>query len=326
MAIIHVDESTVGAPNSGRISGTAGDLYAMLKYALPLNGWAVEYDDAVNFRAVFRPGTGNRFRLYVNDLAADTGSAGKCIVRGCENASGTLYANLTDPFPTQAQVVDANSNWIKSSAVSATARAFDIWVGETWVKYSVNWGGSANTWELHQFGDFAPSLSGDSYNTLCYVRNNSGIAGSAVWSTSLITSGTGGSSVLWIARTYDGTVKSVRGGVLGKLNQNLLGVVTSTINTSLLGPTSGIDYEKCNLYDSGSGTGTVSATKAIVCRGWIPNLLIPQNGGAGTINTRDTFTNSATGLTLGRIVTSSSGGASGFVGIQESDDWTPPNG
>jgi hypothetical protein len=328
MAIIHVTEATVGAPNSGRISGTAGDLYAMLKYALPLNGWAVEYDDAVNFRAVFRPGTGNRFRLYVNDLAADTGSAGLCIVRGCENATGTLYANLVDPFPTQAQIADANSNWVKSSAVSATARAFDIWVGETWVKYAVNWGGTTNVWELHQFGDFAPSLSGDSYNTFCYVRNSAVIGGSAIWlgTGGLIANGTGASAAIWLARTYDGTVKSVRSGVLVKLGQNAIGAISSSINASLSGPTSGLDYEKCNLYDSGSGSGTVSASEAIICRGWIPNLLLPQNGGRGTINTRDDFTNSATGLTIGKVVCGANAATSGFVGIQESDDWTPPSG
>lgn len=325
MAIIHVTEATVGAPNSGRISGTAGDLYAMLKYALPLNGWAVEYDDAVNFRAVFRPGTGNRFRLYVNDNATDSGSAALCIVRGCENASGTLYANLTDPFPTQALVGDTLSNWIKSSAVSATARAFDLWIGETWVKYSVNWGGSSNIWELHQFGDFAPSLPGDSYNTFCTVRNSATIGGSAQWpgTSGLLVTASGGSPGFWIARSYDGTAKSIRGGVSGKINQNNIGIISASMGAALTGPTSGIDTEKLTIYDSGSSSGSVSATLCIPTRGWLPNLLSPQHGGKGALNTRHSYTETPF-MATGKVVTAGTATGSAFVIVQESDDWVPP--
>ena len=147
MAIVHVTEATVGAPNSGRISGTNGDLYAMLKYALPLNGWAVEYDDAVNFAAVFRPGTGNRFRLHVNDNSAVSGAATLAVVRGCENASAPT--TLVDPFPKVANIANSNCNWVKSFAANTTARKFDIYVGTTWVWYAVNQSGYTNDWETH---------------------------------------------------------------------------------------------------------------------------------------------------------------------------------
>ena len=113
MAITHVSETTVGAPNSGRISGTNGDLYAMMKYAVQLQGWAVEYDDTINFACVLRPATGNRFRLHLNDNSATSGNAGLCVVRGCENASAA--ATLVDPFPTVALVANGSSNSLSAS-------------------------------------------------------------------------------------------------------------------------------------------------------------------------------------------------------------------
>lgn len=324
MSIIHIDESTVGAPNSGRISGTAGDLYAMLKYAAPLNGWAVEYDDAVNFRCVLRPGTGNRFRLYVNDNATDSGSAALCIIRGCENASGTLYANLTDAFPTQALVGDTLSNWIKSSAVSATARAFDLWIGETWIKFSVNTNGGTNVWDLHQFGDFAPSLAGDSYNTFCHVRNQSGLT-TALWASTngiILTVTTGAPATFWIVRSYDGSAKSVRGGIPGKANQSTIGLIASAPQ-ALTGLTSGIDTEKVSIFDSGSSTTTSSTVLCLPVRGWIPNFLSPQHGGRGAVNTRYSYTETPF-MATGKVVTVANNATGGFAVVQESDDWTPP--
>lgn len=322
MAIIHVDESTPGLPNAGRLSGTNGDLVGIMDIALPLNGWAIEYTSG-NAR-VYRPGTGNRFRLHMNDDSAASGNAGLCVVRGCENASNAT--TLVDPFPTVSRVADTSANWVKSSAANTTARLFDIWVGETFVIYAVNWSGSTNMWELHMFGDFAPSLAGDSYNTFCTVRNSSNPFGNAIWTgtTGFIANATGGSSGFWICRSYDGTVKSVRGGYTAKLNQSLLGVVSPSLNTAQNGPTSGIDTEKMVIYDSGSGSGTVSGTLALPIRGWIPNLLSPQNGGSGSLSTRYSYTESPY-MTTGKVVTSSNGGASGFAVVQESDDWVPPS-
>jgi hypothetical protein len=325
VTITHFNESSVGSPNGGRISGTAGDLYAQIKWAAPQNGWGIEYDDPVNFRLVIRPGTGNRFRLYVNDNATDSGSAGLCIVRGCENATGTLYANLVDPFPTQAQVADNQCNWNKSSTINTTARAFDLWIAETFVLYAVNWSGTSNLWELQGFGDFAPSLSGDSYNTYCATRGSSTIGGSAIWSgvNGFLCSNIAGSPGFWICRTYDGTVKSVRGGVLGKLGQSNIGVIATALNGALAGPTTGIDTEKFSIWDSGSGSGTVSGTLCLPVRGYLPNLLSPQHGGRNTLNTRHSYTESPFMVT-GKVVTASNAAGGPFAVVQESDDWVPP--
>jgi hypothetical protein len=324
MAIIHVDESTVGLPNSGRLSGTNGDLVGILDVALPLNGWAIEYTTG-NAR-IYRPGTGNRFRLYVNDDSAVSGDARLATVRGCENASAASNAGLVDPFPTSSQITDANSNWIKSSLASTAARNFDIWVGEDFVWYSPNIGGATNVWELLFFGDIAPALAGDSYNTLITIRN--GAAGaSASWASNnqLLINSINGSPATYLCRSYDGTVKSTRSGVLSKATQSTFGVFSTGINAALTGPTTGADYEKTPIIDTGSNTATGSATLFIPTRGWLPNLLSPQNGGRGALNTRDDLTSTPT-MATGKIVCVANTANSGFAIIQESDDWTPPSG
>jgi hypothetical protein len=324
LAIVHVNESTPGLPNSGRLSGTNGDLVGILDVALPLNGWAIEYSTG-NAR-IYRPGTGNRFRLYVNDDSAVSGDARLATVRGCENASAASNAGLVDPFPTSSQITDANSNWIKSSAANTTARNFDIWVGEDFVWYSPNIAGTTNVWELLFFGDIAPALAGDSYNTLVTIRN--GVSGtSATWANSgnLITNSLNGSPACYLCRSYDGTVKSTRSGVMTVATQSGFGVFSPSINASLLGPTTGVDFQKVPLMDTGSNTATVSATLCLPTRGWLPNILQPWNGGRGALNARDDLTSTPV-MALGKIVAASNLTAGSIAVIQESDDWTPPSG
>ncbi len=322
MAIIHFDETTVGLPNSGRIAGVNGDLVTQLDYMLPLNGWAIEYSTG-NAR-IYRPGTGNRFRLYVNDDSSVSGDARFAVVRGCENASAASNAGLVDPFPLASQVADASCNWLKSSLANTTARAFDIWVGETWVRFSCNYSGGTNVNELHDFGDFAPALSGDSYNTLCTTRNSTN-ANTNTWSGSggWVPTAVGGSSRVYYARSFDGTVKSVLGGALPLFGQTTLGVINSALPAANAGPTTGIDTQYTQLYDSGSNTGTVSGSLALPTRGWWRNLLSPQHGGRSTVNNRFPYTDSPS-MALGRVVTAANTSTGGFVVVQESDDQVFP--
>lgn len=285
--------------------------------ALPLNGWAIEYSTG-NAR-VYRPGSGNRFRLHMNDDSATSGSATRCVVRGCENASDAT--TLVDPFPTVAQVANASANWNKSDAASTAARLFDIWVGETFVIYAVNWSATTNLWEVCFFGDFAPSLSGDSYNTLCTVRNTTTTGGGEVWANSAgwINTNQNGSSRVYLCRTYDGTVKSVLGAVSGKSNQTTIGLIGANVPAAGLGPTSGIDTQIFSIYDSGVQSGTVSSSLALPIRGFLPNILSPQHGGPGSFNTRYNYAQTPY-MASGKVVR----GFNGWAVIQESDDWVPP--
>lgn len=325
MAIIHVTEATGGLPNAGRLSGTNGDLVGILDVALPLNGWAIEHTTG-NAR-VYRPGTGNRFRLYVNDDSTISGDARLATVRGCENASAASNAGLTDPFPLASQSADGLSVWIKSSTATTTARAFDIWVAETFVIFSVNAGSTTNIWDLQFFGDIAPALPGDTYNTVCTVRNSVSTAAATLWQSNggIATTSINGSGGTYLCRSYDGTIKSTRSGHILKGPSSTFGVLSTAINTALNGPTTGADYEKTSLMDSGSQSATVSATLCIPTRGWLPNILIPQNGGRGGVNARDDLTNTPS-MTLGKIVTQANTANSGYAIIQESDDWVPPSG
>jgi hypothetical protein len=326
LAIVHVDESTPGLPNSGRLSGTNGDLVGILDVALPLNGWAIEYTTG-NAR-IYRPGTGNRFRLYVNDDSTASGDARFALVRGCENASAASNAGLVDPFPLSSQIADASCNWHKSTAASTAARVFDIWVGETFVILAVNINGVANTWDLNFFGDYAPSLSGHTYNTMVSLRNSSNATTTTVnfaqWggpSYSALTS----PLRLFGARDYTGTVKSTVLAVAPIGNNSSIGTITG-LPVAGAGVTTGIDTLKMSLVDYGASSGSPDTTKMQLIAGWMPNLLYPTHSGRGAINTRDEYTNTSAGMATGKVVTNGTAASAAIIVVQESGDWAPPNG
>lgn len=319
MAIIHITEATGGLPNSGRLSGTDGDLVGILDVGLPLNGMAIEYT-ATNAR-IYRAGSGNRFRLYVNDQASISGAATFAVVRGCENASAASNASITDAFPTAAKIADGSSNWIKSSTANTTARAFDILVAPTWIAYAVNFNGSANVWDFGWFGDFVPTLSGDPYATACAVRNTSATTVSSAMDGTNAATG----NICWnICRSCDGTVKSTTGGVQAYISGKI-GAIT-TAPQAQAGPTTGIDRFQAITMDTGSTTTTMSTTLGLVQRGYIPNFWVPLHGGKGALNARDTFTDTAynpsSAFQIFTVVSNVSG--SGFGIIQTTDDWVQP--
>jgi len=319
MAIIHVNESTGGLPNSGRLSGTDGDLVGIMDVALPLNGWAIEYTSG-NAR-VYRPGTGNRFRLHMNDAAAASGAANRVVVRGCENASNAT--TLTDPFPTVAIQADSLANWIKSSTVNTTARAFDIYVGETWVWFWVNPTGATNSWEGHFFGDCPSAYAGDSYNTLCTTRNTT--ATGVTFFNNSTTGATGNAKLYW-CRSYDGTVKGTQSSI--NFYTTTLGVVTS-FPTVFSGPSSSLDTQKLSLCDTGSTGTTPDSSKGIPVRGYLPNMRAALHAGRQltTPNSRDDYTDTAYDAAFTGIVYCFTNNAGGGVLVAESSDtWAPPSG
>jgi hypothetical protein len=111
----------VGAPT---LSGEDGKLYDVLKWALPLLGWSIEFDDSVNFRAAFRNDTlagGTGGYLRVVDKAADIGLDARFTqLNAYETMSdvdtGTRKAPNTDV-----------SYWAKSVAANSTTRKWRIW-------------------------------------------------------------------------------------------------------------------------------------------------------------------------------------------------------
>lgn len=316
MAFVHYTEASGGLPNSGRLSGTNGDLVGILDVVLVAAGWAIEYTSG-NAR-VYRPATGNRFRLHVNDDSAVSGNAGFAVVRGCENASAA--ATLIDPFPQVAQIADGSCNWIKSSAANTTARNFDIYASDTWVFYAVNFSGTSNFWEWHFFGDIPAIYSGDTYNTVCCVRNTVSTASTNMYP--CCSSVNAGSQRIFWARCYDGTVKSTQGAVFGGFPA--IGSNSSNFATPQNGPSGKVDIEKIVLSDTGSQTTALTAAKALSRRGVMPNLWNPQHGGFGALNVRDTWTDTVyNGSAVFSEVSTTVNSA--FIVIETTNTWSPPS-
>lgn len=319
MAVIHVTEATGGLPNSGRLSGTDGDLVGILDVGLLLNGWSIEFTSG-NAR-VYRPGSGNRFRFHFNDAAASSGDARLCIFRGAESA--TTATALTDPFPTVAEIADGSSNMIKSSTANTTARNFDLFVGTTWFMLFVNYNGSTNNWDVILGGDCSPNLSGDTYNTISAVRNSAvATSNGNVWSSGSNTS-VGNAPLHW-SRSFDATVKSTTAGFVNL--GSTLGVISGT-PTAQSGPSTGIDMEKAAVLDTGSTTTTASNTLAIPKRGYFPNLWLGQHGGRGAVNSRDTFTNSTYNASAAfQIFCVGNASSSAWIIVETTDTWSIPSG
>lgn len=312
MAIVHLTEASSGAPT---LSGTDGALVAIMDWALVQNGWAIEATSG-NYR-VYRPGSGNRFRLCMRDESAGSGQAYLTVVRAAENfVSATSW---TDPSPTVAEQADSASVWIKSTTASATARNYDIFLSPTWVMFFCNLGGSSNVWEFHFFGDVSPALAGDSYNTIILVRGTNST--SVQWGSCAAANFTTSTMPWYWVRSYDGTVKASRGSPM--TNSNGLGNMVNAQNAQA-SPTSGIDTNKISLCDIGAGSGTPTAI-GLPIRGYLPNLRNPLHNGRGSVNARDTYTMTGYNPSFqGVVFTVSASAASQFAVVENSDTWSPP--
>lgn len=324
MAIIHVDETYPGLPNSGRLSGTNGDLVGIMDIALVANGWSIEYSSG-NAR-IYRPGSGNRFRLYMNDDSASSGAATMCLVRGCENASSASDAGLVDPFPLPALVANNLSNWTKSNLANTTARTFDIWVSPTWVIFSCNWNGTAQQYTFNFFGDVGAALPGDSYNTICMVGNTTNANIQQGWGWGNTTNSSTGALYLIWARSFDGTVKSTRGQTTWVSTS--VGALSAG-SQAQAGPTGKVDRQKIPLQDMGNSTVGATFVPAIglVTRGWMPNVWMPLHVGKGTLSGRDTFIDTGYNASADfSVVSKGSGVNDAFFIIETTDTWSIPSG
>lgn len=315
MAIVHLTEASASAP---RLSGTNGDLCLVLDWALVQNGWSIDFSSG-NKRC-YRPGSGNRFIMYVEHDSAISGNAGLAVVRGAESQAAGV---LTDSFPTVAQIANANCNWLVSSAASTTARNFDIYLAPTFVIMCINFGGGTNVWEVHFWGDIPPTLSGDSYNTLAFNRNSTA-TGSAVFYARSVSSFAGSPSWWW-ARSYDGTVKS-SGGAPYTYTSGAWGAA-SNLPLPQAGPSGAIDSRVVPVEDSGTTAGGVgSSSIGMPIRGWLPQFREPLHSGSGTgaVQTRTTYTDTAFNAASSFNPFRSSNTSLNFVIIEEDNFWVPP--
>lgn len=314
-------EASSGAPT---LSGTNGSLCAVLDWALPKKGWTIEYT-ATNAR-VYRPGSGNRHRLFVAHDSSISGDARQATVRGCEGASSATIAGLVDPFPTVAQVANSSSSFLVSTSASTAARSYFIVVTATNVLIAVKAGDSnATNWDVFFFGDTYGAEAGDTYSTAIWVgASNSTSSSSGRAMSYCAASGIAAGKIYW-CRSIDGSVKSTTGCITT--------VISSSGVSNLMSPVGGqpmravyggrVVREKTAVSCTGSSGVTVGAL-SYYKRGWIPNLWMAIHSTIGSITSDDEFTDTAyaSGSAF-RVIPALSSIA---CILELTDTWSPPVG
>lgn len=321
---IYLTDQSSGAP---ALSGSNGTLCNVLDWALVQKGWAIEYTAANN--RVYRPGAGNRNRLFVCHDSAVTGDARLALVRGCENASAANVANLTNPFPTVAQTANNLSTVLCSTTASAAARGYRIILTDRFVLMFINCAVSnVANWDFFMFGDLSGVESGDVYATICHNGNvatatsTSGRSMGAGLSTGYYV--TGGKT--YFARSIDGSVLSSSAVLFGS-GSNTSGAQSPCSVTGAPSMRSGyanrIDREKVGVNCAGS-SGNTAGGLAVHRRGWVPHLWNPLHSSIGSVTADDVFTDSAYASGSSFCICPAASGAC-FI-LETTDTWSPPSG
>ena len=306
---VHLTNASSGAP---RTSGTQGDLVALMDWALPQVGIAIEASSG-NER-LYRPAVGNRFRYYFNDNTAASGGAQRCVVRVVE--SGTI-GSLVDPTPVVSLVADTSCNFLKSSAASTVDRAFHIVAWDTGFIYASQYNGTA--WEIGNIVDFAPSRSADTWNTYIGVRNSTNVT-TSLWlnqNPQPVTSVGPG----YIVRSYDGTVKSTRAAMVMGTGAGF-GNAGAGWPAANAGADGEIDSEAVAIACTGAQSSSAIGSAAIMKRGWIPHMRNPLCNGIGSLNDGDTYTDSAYDPLSEFVILKGNG--TNFVALEISNTYRPP--
>lgn len=317
---IYLTEASVGAP---ALSGTNGALCALLDWALPQKNWAIEH--AAGHARVYRPGVGNRHRLFVAHDSVISGSAGLATVRGAEHAEGASMAQLVDPFPTEAQLSNAFSSFMVSNTVSSTQRPWRMVLSETFMVLAVSSLSLATTgWDLFLFGDVAGGEAGDVFGTIIHVGANNAISNASLRGMGGSTAAAPAALKTYWCRSIDGAVRSSRGNLIASTTSGSAGFMSASGLTVMLGGYGGrINREPIAASCIGSITTTAGAS-AMHRRGWVPNVWNPLHTGLGAVTADDEFTDTryAAGSVF-RVIPASSAIA---AIIEASDTWSPPNG
>lgn len=316
MGAIYLTDASSGAP---ALSGTNGALCTVLDWALVQKGWAIEYTAANN--RVYRPGAGNRNRLYVGHDSAVSGDARLATVRGCENASAAAVASLTNPFPTVAQQANGAASMLTSITANATARPYKIILTDRFLLMAVSCGSTNTTnWDMFAFGDLAGVDPLDTYATIMHngssstatATNTRGLAGAMLPNY--------GRGKTFFCRTIDGTILSPYAVLYGS-GPDFCAVANAQIMRGGYG--NRIDREKMAVTCTGSNTVTVGVL-AIMKRGWIPNLWNPIHTGIGSITSDDVWTDTAYASGSSFCILPASSTVAGIM--ETTDTWSPPSG
>jgi hypothetical protein len=313
MATLFRDNASPGAPT---LNGVNGSLCAVLDWALLLNGWTIEFT-ATNAR-IYRPASGNRFRLSVRHDSAISGDATLATVRGCESA--TSATALVNPFPTTAQLPNSTANWLTSEAPDTAARSYRIAIGTTWIILAVR-PGIADSWDMQFFGDLPKTQAEDAWNTLCTSRGSSTTGADASFANDYSPGGAYLGAKMYWARSVDGSVKSTLGCLMlaGAGQMGSLG----SLPAARQGYGNRIVREKISVGDAGGSTAFAPAL-TVHRRGWMPNLWNPLHAGAGGLTSADTHTD--TSYSASSVFRAIPVYGSCWALLEESDTWSAPVG
>lgn len=314
-------EASSGAPT---LSGSNGALCAVLDWALVKKGWAIEYS-ATNAR-VYRPGSGNRHRLFVAHDSSISGDARLATVRGCEGASSATIAGLVDPFPTVAQVSNASSSFLVSTSASTAARSYFIVVSATNVLIATKaLDSNVTNWDVFFFGDTYGAEAGDTYSSAIWVGGNTVVSSSSGRAMAgCAASGIAAAKIYW-CRSIDGSVKSTTGCITTVCASNSATPLMSVIGGQPMRAVYGgrVVREKTAVSCTGSSGLSVGGL-SYYKRGWIPNLWMAIHSSIGGITSDDEFTDTAYAAgSAFRVIPASSSLA---CILELTDTWSPPVG
>jgi hypothetical protein len=158
------------------LTGTANSLRALLKACLvdgygsqSAAGWSEAFTGTN--KAVFRPGSGARHYLRVQDDAAGTGGAKEALIRGFETMSDV--DNGTGPFPTAAQSTLTSNSLVARKSVTAdsTARPWIVAADAATFYAFVSTGDNTGTYRAFGFGDFYSLVPNDPGRSILIGRN-----------------------------------------------------------------------------------------------------------------------------------------------------------
>lgn len=309
---------------TGTITGQAGTLITVLDAILVTGeGWTKTYSGTN--KAVYTQATGNGFCFRVLDDGSGAGGAKEAEVRAAESASDV--DTLVDPFPTVAQVSNANCTWRKSDTADSTTRSYWCVADGNFFALIIGYGGIGTRADMYLFGDIEPYYSGDGYNTIFTTRNasNNDYNGTLQLITSPTIVSVGTSIRCVFARSADGLIKSDASWIAG--NSTYLGYTNYNVPAYPCTPTNKLHLGFVRAWSAYSNTVTNGQNGAMF-RGVIPHMLEPILGiGSGVLAHGDTFVDSAYEPTSNSLVLLQvSGGtlsASPRVVFQVAGTWDP---
>lgn len=299
--------SDSGAPT---LNGVNGSMINVLDWIIVTKGGGTKVHSGAN-KAIYQFAGGGMYLRVVHDSAV-SGEARKVTIRGCESATG--IDSFTDPFPTAAQLSDANAVVYASITSNSTARPYWGVVTNDFIVMIVQTS-SNNQCLTWCFGKAVPALSSDVWSTVICLQP---VNYSSYGLTSASATATQPSA--FFARSVDGSIKS---SVAITNTAGGSGLGNSTYGAAYPHPFDAkLHHAPVSLICWGS-TNSAIGISAMPIRAWLPNVREPLHK-ATLINSGDTFTDTSYNASfVGKLFQNET--VAGPWGIVEfSDTWSAP--